>query len=230
MLDIFLLICVPNILEWADDIKFLKYTVKLFSFKFQVIINTIWLKERLDNATDLPRFHHQLIPNEMEYERFFDEVGNIKGCLHIACASTFASASTSTSTLTLRQRLTQRMGPGPILCVYICVTINSMLKLTLTQTQTLTHTLRVNRALMSEGIYRDVRQISNSISNCWLYPITVLDLSFLRSRRHQVIFCQFPQKAASNAGITLQRKRKATLLQNELQPNFEVKSLSLQYK
>ena len=50
---------------------------QLFTFKLQVIINTIWLKERLDNATDLPRFHHQLIPNEMEYERFFDEVTNI---------------------------------------------------------------------------------------------------------------------------------------------------------
>ena len=93
----------------------------------------------------------------------------IKTCLHVTCASTFASASTST--LTLHQWLTQRMGLGPILCVCVFVTINWMLKLRLIQTQALTHTSRVNRALIINRVLKlahhvkslDAQKVKNSM-------------------------------------------------------------------
>ena len=46
------------------------------TFILQVAIHTLWLGMRLDEATDLPRLHHQLLPNELETEKWFDQVKN----------------------------------------------------------------------------------------------------------------------------------------------------------
>ena len=44
---------------------------------FQVSINNLWLGDELKAATDHPRFHHQLMPNEV----FYEEDMNMVRCL-----------------------------------------------------------------------------------------------------------------------------------------------------
>ncbi|GFX95955.1 uncharacterized protein TNCV_2085351 [Trichonephila clavipes] len=36
-----------------------------------ILIRTLWLNEDIKKAIDAPRFHHQLLPNVIEYEKFF---------------------------------------------------------------------------------------------------------------------------------------------------------------
>lgn len=40
----------------------------------QVLIRTLWLGEDIKKATDAPRLHHQLFPNEIEYETGFPQI------------------------------------------------------------------------------------------------------------------------------------------------------------
>ena len=40
----------------------------------QVAIHTLWLGLDVNQATDIPRFHHQLLPDEIGYEKEFDKV------------------------------------------------------------------------------------------------------------------------------------------------------------
>ncbi|GFS58532.1 glutathione hydrolase 1 proenzyme [Trichonephila inaurata madagascariensis] len=40
----------------------------------QIIIRTLWFDEDIKKAIDAPRFHHQLIPNYIEYEERFPKV------------------------------------------------------------------------------------------------------------------------------------------------------------
>ena len=42
-------------------------------------MNSLWFDYRVDNATDVPRMHHQLVPNELVLEDEFDQVTCILG-------------------------------------------------------------------------------------------------------------------------------------------------------
>ena len=37
----------------------------------------LWFNHRLDDATDIGRIHHQLVPNDIKYEFNVDDVSNL---------------------------------------------------------------------------------------------------------------------------------------------------------
>ena len=47
----------------------------MFSFLlFQLTVNSLWFDKDLSNATDTARVHHQLVPNELVYEPWLEQV------------------------------------------------------------------------------------------------------------------------------------------------------------
>ena len=46
----------------------------LFTNLFQTTVRNIWLGQDLKTGTDAPRFHHQLIPMEVSYEKDLSQV------------------------------------------------------------------------------------------------------------------------------------------------------------
>ncbi|GFY49597.1 glutathione hydrolase 1 proenzyme [Trichonephila inaurata madagascariensis] len=70
----------------GDTVKTLHRIIEIFKFAYgqrmeledsdsndmkQTLIRTLWLNEDIKKAIDAPRFHHQLRPNVIEYEKFF---------------------------------------------------------------------------------------------------------------------------------------------------------------
>ncbi|GFQ94057.1 glutathione hydrolase 1 proenzyme, partial [Trichonephila clavata] len=45
--------------------------LKITTCMAQTLIRTLWLNEDIKKAIDAPRFHHQLLPNVIEYEKLF---------------------------------------------------------------------------------------------------------------------------------------------------------------
>lgn len=41
---------------------------RILSVLIQILIRVLWLKQNIKEAIDAPRFHHQLLPNVLEYE------------------------------------------------------------------------------------------------------------------------------------------------------------------
>jgi len=52
---------------------------KIISGLVEVIARVLWFGQNIKEAIDAPRFHHQLLPNVLEYEHGrFDEVSEMK--------------------------------------------------------------------------------------------------------------------------------------------------------